>query len=274
MRNLLVLVFFFLSFSLVKADKILNDLELNSGEWVMVGVPIHNYQLMPIQQELGTFICKDVSFMREIQKQWDFEYTNEDKCDYHYAIKFYHNKQIVKTITLNLHCGYVTNDGLSYTFDPTIFNRFKQVSKPVDWSRISFEDDAVLKKAIKTLSVTNDVLWYEDVQPYQYKGYFTMSYSRLPWDVDLDSLHKEVENEVKSKTGNKEFYVQLKGYSVENDNMYVSFQVNCNEELAKKANKIPATATKWKAHLEKGQKLYVVAIGLNETKYRKLMGLK
>lgn len=273
MKKIIIVFLLFLHFSAAKADKILRDIDFSSGEWVMVGVPLHNYQFLPVQEEMGTFICKDVNFMKDIQKNWDFEYTNEDKCDYHYSIKFYKNKDLAQTMTLNLHCGYITYDGLSYAFDPTLFNRFKAVSKPVDWSRINFENDDMLKKAVATLSKTSDVYWYEDVKQYQYKGYLNLAYSNLPWDVNQDSLKAAVENAIKEKTGAKDFYIQQKGYTVNGDFLYMSYQVSCDENVAKKIAKFPNAVTKWKAHIEKGEVVHVVAIGINESKYRKIMGI-
>ncbi|MBX7242651.1 MAG: hypothetical protein K1X92_12990 [Bacteroidia bacterium] len=269
--QLLIICLFFLGISAVKADKILADMDFSNGEWVMVGVPLHNYQLLPVQQEMGTFICKDVAFMQDIQKVWDFEYTNEDKCDYHYTLKFYQNKELKRTVTLNLHCGYVTSEGLSYFFDPVLFNRFKAVSKPVDWSRINFEDQEVLKKAITRLSKAKDIYWYEDVKPYLYKGFVMMSFNNLPWDANQDSLQKTVEAAIKAQVNSSDFYVFQKGYQVDNDLMYVSYQVNCNENIAKKMDKMSNMITSWKPHMTKGEVLRVVAIGVDEERYGKIM---
>lgn len=273
MKKIVSILLLLLQISALKADKILNNLDFSSGEWVMVGVPIHNYQFLPIQQEMGTFICKDVNFMKSIQKSWDFEYTNEDKCDYHYTIKLYKNKELVETMTLNLHCGYITYDGLSYTFDPVLFNQFKSVAKPVDWSRINFENDEMLKKAVLTLSKTSDVYWYEDVKQYQYKGFVNMAYSNLPWDINQDSMYNTVVASVKEKLGNSDFYLQQKGYTVNGDLLYMSYILNCDEANAKKLAKQANVITKWKAHIEKGEVIHVVAIGVNESKYKKIMGL-
>ena len=35
-------------------------MDFSSGDWALVGVPVHNYRMMPIQEELGTFVTKDV----------------------------------------------------------------------------------------------------------------------------------------------------------------------------------------------------------------------
>lgn len=270
------LAFFFLvifAFSHLQADKIFQDLDFSSGEWVMVGVPLHNYQLLPIQQELGTFICKDLSFMKEIQRNWDFEYTNEDNCDYHYTIKFYRNKEQMRTYTLNLYCGYITVDGLSYSFDPSLFDKVKKMAKAVDWSRINFSDEKMLRKAISALNQAPDVYWYEDVKPLQYKGFFMMGLRGLSWDVNMDSLYKATTNFIIEKTGKRDFYLKENFYSVDGDLMYVSYQVNCNEEMNRHIPKIPNALTNWKLHVNQGDTIRVVAIGVNETRYHKLMGM-
>ena len=269
--QILLLCLFFFGIHSLHADRILSEMDFNNGNWVMVGVPLHNYQLLPVQQEMGTFICKDVAFMQGIQKTWDFEYTAEDKCDYHYTLKFYRDKELVQTITLNLHCGYVTSDGLSYSFDPALFNKFKAVSKPVDWSRISFQDEEVLKKAISKLNKANDIYWYEDVRPYQFTGYVMMGLNNIPWDANQDSLRQTVEATLKKEVGNNDFYVFQKGYEMRGDLIYVSYEINCSEQIAKKIAKNTAVVTSWKPHLPKGETIRVVAIGLNEERYNRLM---
>lgn len=274
MKNLCLFLLILLHFTAAKADKVLGDVDFSSGEWVMIGVPIHNYQYLPIQQELGTFICKDLSFMKELQRAWDLEYTDADKCDYHYSIKLYKDKEVFRTYTLNLHCGYLTYDGLSYTFDPQLFSRFKAYAKPVDWSRINFENEEMLKKAVSTLTKTPDVYWYDDVSQYKYKGYLNMFYNNIPWDANQDSMLEVVAAEVRAKAGNEDFYVQQKGYTLNGDYIYISYQINCDESNAKKIAKHPNISTKWKAHMEKGSIIRVVAIGVNESRYKKLMGFE
>ncbi len=273
MKKLAFLLSIVFAFNHLQADKIFQQLDFSSGEWVMVGVPLHNYELLPIQQELGTFICKDVSLMKEIQKGWDLEYTNEDKCDYHYTIKFYRNKEQMATYTLNLYCGYITTEGLSYSFNPQMFDKIKKMAKTVDWSRINFSDDKVLRKAISALSQAPDVYWYDDVKPLQYKGFFMMGLRGLSWDTNMDSLYNVTAAYIATKTGKKDFYLKENFYSVEGDMMYVSYQVNCNEEMSKQIQKIPTAITDWHPHVNKGDTIHVVAIGVNESRYYKLMGM-
>jgi hypothetical protein len=257
----------------LQADKIFQDLDFSSGEWVMVGVPLHNYQLLPIQQELGTFICKDMSLLKEIQKNWDLEYTNEDNCDYHYTLKFYRNKEEMRSYTLNLYCGYITLEGLSYSFDPQLFDKVKKMAKSVDWSRINFSDEKALRKAITTLSKAPDVYWYEDVRPLEYKGFFMMGLRGLSWDTNMDSLAEATTKYIADKTGKKDFYVKENFFSLDGDMMYVSYEVNCNEDMTKHIQKIPTAVTDWKPHVNRGDTIRVVAIGVNETRYHKLMGM-
>ncbi|MEL7340715.1 MAG: hypothetical protein AAGM67_09535, partial [Bacteroidota bacterium] len=78
------IIVFFAAINFAAAKNILADLTLNKGDWALVGVPLHNYQLIPIQQELGTFITKNKRLLAQLQTDWDFERTFEDDCDYHY----------------------------------------------------------------------------------------------------------------------------------------------------------------------------------------------
>lgn len=273
MKKLFFVLSIFFSFNQLLADRVFDELDFSSGEWVMVGVPLHNYQLLPIQQELGTFICKDIAFMKEIQQSWDFEYTNEDNCDYHYTLKFYRDKEAMRTYTLNLHCGYITVDGLSYSFDPKLFDRVKTRAKAVDWSRINFNDEKILRKAINTLDKAPDVYWYEDVKPLQYTGFFMLGVRGLSWDTDMDSLQRVTAALISNRSGQTPFYLKENFYSIDGDMMYVSYQVNCNEDMIKHIQKVPSAITNWRPHVNKGDTIRVVAIGVNETRYHKLMGM-
>ena len=101
MRYLIVFlcIFLFSAHSLF-ARHIMADLDFKQGTWAMVAIPTHNYQLLPIQRELKTFITKDKELMKTLQKEWDFPVTFEDKCDYHYELKFYQDGELKKTLKL------------------------------------------------------------------------------------------------------------------------------------------------------------------------------
>lgn len=274
MKKLLLAFICLLQFMPLFADKILSKMDISEGKWVLIGVPVHNYRLMPVQEELGTFICEDHDFIKKIQKEWDLEYTDEDKCDYHYTLKFYKDHKLMKTLKLNLYCGYITDDGISYSFNPELFSKFKSIAKPVPWSRISFKDFGVMKKAINVLDNSPEIYWYEDVNPYQYDGFFMTGINNIPWDANLDSLYVDVRKMIETKTGNNNFYLVQSNYELNGDYLFVRYLVHCDEEYYKKTNaeKIPGRITGWKSHFEKGDSVRVVAIGLNESKYKKLMG--
>ena len=105
------------------------------------------------------------------------------------------------------------------------------------------------------------------------KGFFMMTLRGLAWDTDMDSLYTATRNMIIIKTGKNDFYLKENFYTVRDDFMYVSYQVNCNEDLAKNIQKIPTAVTDWRPHVNRGDTIRVVAIGVNETRYYKLMGM-
>lgn len=252
------------------AEKVLAPFDFSQGDWALIGVPLHNYKSLPIQKELGTFVTKDQAFMRQIQEEWDLDMTFEDKCDYHYALKIYRDKELISTIKLNLHCGYLTADGLSYEFAPAEFERFKQHAKPISWSRVSFADLDLLKEAIQRLDKTRDVYWYEDVKPYKYPGYFMFSVNGLPWSANLDSLYTEVDEQIRQASNSHQFYLQKYYHVIRGDNMFVRYIVNCDERVSRKVQLSQTLG--WRSHLSGRDSLRVVAIGLDEERYWKIMG--
>ena len=269
-RPILCFLLLFVSTIPTYAHKVIGDLDLTSGQWALVGIPVHNYRMLPIQRSLSTFITKDVSFIQEVQRRWDLEKTFDDKCDYHYELKLYRNGHLQRTLKVNLHCGYITVDGLSYTFSPSEFERFRKFAKPIDWSRISFGDIGMLKRAIKALDTSPGVYWYDDVKQYYYSGFFLVSVNGLYWDSDLDSLYQAVHTEVRRTVRSDNFYLQKYYHTVRGDRMFVRYIVNCEPPLASRYNRSNKYMD-WRSHLEGKDSVRVVAIGVDRKRYWQLV---
>ncbi|MEO1448818.1 MAG: hypothetical protein AAFV07_04780, partial [Bacteroidota bacterium] len=230
---LLILFWLFNGVSLA-AYPLLDGFDFSSGEWAMIGVPLHNYRMLPIIEETGSFISKDTGLMDELQNAWsNLDMTFDDKCDYHYALKFYHNGELVRTLRANLYCGYISYDGLSYELDVAEFEAFARDAKSVSWSRISFGDLGLLKDAIGTLKKAKGVYWYEDVLPYTYPGFCMLNVNGLPWNADLDSLHQEVQQFVESESRSSDFYLKEYFHIIRGDHIFVRYVINCEERLAR-----------------------------------------
>lgn len=270
--RLLLISFSLLLYALSSHGKaVLQDLKLDQGDWVIIGIPVHNYRAVPVQKDLGTFITKDKNLMKTIQQGWDLDLTFEDKCDYHYALKFYCDDQLIRTVKLNLYCGYLTSDGMSYEFAPQRFDEFKQHAKPIDWSRISFADLSLLKRAVETLENKPDVYWYEDVQPYKYSGFFMLAVNGLPWNADVDSLDRVMKQNLAGEIKDDDFYLKKYFHVIRGDKLYVRYMVNCDPFLAQRV--APENRyLPWRSHLEQTDSVRIVAIGLNQERYRKIMG--
>ena len=272
MKNFILLIglsFFILQS--IYAEKIIGDLDFESGNWALVGVPLHNYKKLPIQEELSTFISHDVELMKKMQSEWDLEMTFEDKCDYHYSLKFYQNRHLVRTVTLNLHCGYATYKGLSYAFDPQEFDLLKDHAKSVSWSRISFSDLQLMKQAIQKLNRTQEVYWYEDVQQYTYPGFIMFTVNKLPWNSNMDSLQLAVEEKIQQLTGSGAFYLQKYYHLVKGDLLEVRYILNCDEMLARKLSDYDSSILAWRSHLHNQERVSILAIGIDEKRYWKIM---
>lgn len=235
----------------------------------MVGVPVHNYRMLPIQKDLGTFITKDTDLLEKIQRQWDLELTFDDNCDYHYSLKFYQDGNLVRTLSLNLHCGYITLDGISYTFHPQDFASLSDQAQKISWSRISFRDLGLLRKAVVTLDETPDVYWYEDVQQYTYSGFCMINVNGLPWNTNLDSLYQVVNEKVAERTRSKDFYLQKYFHIYQGDQLFVRYVVNCEEYLAQRLE--GKLTLDWRSHLHNRDSVWILAIGIDQKKYHSLM---
>lgn len=253
----------------VQAVPIMADLDFTEGNWALVGVPVHNYKLLPIQQEMRTFITKDLSFLKSLKKDWDFNMTFEDNCDYHYSLKFYKDGHLEQTMKLNLHCGYITVNGFSYEFEPVEFERFRKKSEQISWSRITFGDLDYLAHAIKKLDKAEGVYWYEDIYHYTFPGFLLMSVQDLPWNTDLDSLYNEVQHTLQTQTGSDRFYLKKYYHLIRGDKMQVRYLVSCEEPVARNID-MPQTL-KWRSHLSGKDSIRVVAIGVDERRYWEIL---
>jgi len=254
----------------LQAKQILRDLKFNTGKWTLIGVPLHNYQLLPVQKDVGTFMTEDVQLMKDIQAAWDFDITFDDNCDYHYALKFYQDENLVKTLKLNLSCSYITIEGMSYEFQATEFDRFRKNAKPINWSRISFGQLNTLKKAVEKLDDTQGIYWYEDVNQYKYSGYFLIGYNQLPWNADLDSMYQEVSSAIEKSSGSTDFYLKEHFHLVDDEELFVRYYVNCERSFAQMAE-MQNIFVPWRSHLETTDSIRIVAIGINEKKYWEIM---
>ncbi len=251
------------------AEKILDDLEFNQGDWALVGIPVHNYKMVPIQQELRTFITRDKSFLNKLKESWDFNITFDDRCDYHYALKFYKENKLVKTVMLNLYCGYISANGFAYEFNPKDFESFKAQARPIKWSRISFGDLEVMKDAVKVLDDSPEVFWYDDVLQYTFSGFFMFSLNGIPWNADVDSLTNEVHDYIIEDTGSEDFHLKRYFHLIEGKRMSVRYMVSCEEPFTD--NFGSNMYVQWRSHLQNTDSVRIVAIGIDQKRYWQLL---
>ncbi|MFK7969793.1 MAG: hypothetical protein AB8F95_05465 [Bacteroidia bacterium] len=270
MKRFSLLLPLILLFFGVQARQVLTGFDFDEGNWALVGVPLHNYQDIPIQQELGAFILKNASELKQIQTNWNLETTFEDNCDYHYALKFYKDGNLVETVKLNLYCGYLTRDGLSYRFQEKHFETFKQKAKPINWSRITFGTVERMKQAISKLSKQPDVYFYDDPNPYKYPGFFTISVNNLPWDTNVDSVDQVVRKALEGEAGRTDFYLARQYYYVRGDIMFVRYLVNCDESFSSEVPDEKQVLT-WRSHFQAADSVRLVAIGVSKKRYKRIM---
>lgn len=272
LRLAFLLLLSVLTFSNTHAEAVLGDFDFSDGNWALIGVPVHNYQNLPVQNELGTFVTEDPALLNTLQRRWDFEMTFDDKCDYHYSLKLYRDGELKETLMLNLHCGYITLDGFSYSFPAREFDLIKDQARSIPWSRIRFEDPETLKKAITTLDQTEDVFWYEDVQQYMFPGSFMISVNNLHWNTDRDSLHAVVSQYLFDLSSSDDFYLQEYYYLITDGNMVVKYIVNCSESLASQLAEESSAYFRWKSHFQdKDGTISILAIGVDQDRYQDLM---
>lgn len=252
----------------LSAAPLLQDLDFGSGRWEMVGVALSNHQPLDFQADLGTFIVRDNYILKQIQTKWNFEETFDDYCDYHYALKFYKNGELQKTLRANLVCNYITDGAFSYSFTKEQFLEYRRYFNPIRWSRIRFKDLDLLQVAVKELDELPGVYWYGDVQQYHFDGEFSISVRDLPWNANRDSVVAAMTEQISDKTGREDFYITEKYWLLSPDfeKMELRLNIFCNEPFYK-AYKDPNVVTWWRSHFSEQSFVQIVVIGMSKEEY-------
>lgn len=274
-RKLILFALILLAGFQIQAKKLLDDIDLNTGRWVMVAVSLHNYHTLPIQTELGTFMIEDRYILKQMKSEWDFEEMYDDYCDFHYAVKFYRNGELMKTLRVNLLCNYIDMGGFSYSFTERDFMKHKRYFKPVKWSRIRFRDLDLLKVAVNKIDEIPNVYWYGDTKQYNFEGSFMIGRNHLPWNVNRDSVVQDITEELRTKYGRDDFLVETHVWYLSDDweEMSMRFNVYCNPEFYSvyKEDTMNYVMAHWRDHLSEQSFVQVVVIGMSKEDYFRTM---
>ncbi|MBX3102005.1 MAG: hypothetical protein KF690_05815 [Bacteroidetes bacterium] len=261
------------------AEPLLADLELEEGVWELAVVSLHNYNASPLQEEYGTFLVRNTHALRQMKQSWQGHPFFEDNCDYHYALKFYQNRKLRKTLLLNLNCQYITEGMFSYTFDPQLLFRFRAYFERVPWSNINYSDIRKLRTAIQRLENQQQFYFYHDVKPYQYDGCFVLKTTGHKPDADRDSLVRVLADYIAWHAESRDFHiVPHLLYLDDRDRLAIRYEVYCNEDLARKylGREQRNVVAWWRSHLEwidqENKTLTLTVVGISQKRYNQVMG--
>jgi hypothetical protein len=256
-----------------KAYQLLAGLSFNDGAaWEVIAVSLHNYAITPQQTAYKTFIVRDVPLFSQLQASWDFPLMFRDVCEYHYIIKVYRNKALVKSFKLNLLCNYITDGAFSYQFDPNQFELLAKKRLPVPWSRIWFKDIENLRKGLGKLAQDQRVYFYHDTRPYESDGYFLYGIKDIPIRADRDSLQRAVAEDVARAAGisAEVVYVVPHLFTLESDKtLFFRYKVYCASADAERFQKLypQGVVTGWRSHHAFEPEIPIVVVGVNEKRY-------
>ncbi len=256
----------------IQARELLTDLDFSSGKWEMIGVSLTNYREMPIQGELGTFIVRERHVLEKFQSEWDFEEKFDDYCDYHYALKFYRDGELQKTMLINLLCNYITCDGLSFEYSEDDLVKYREYFRKVRWSRIRFSDLGLLQRSIGVLDKVPSVYWYSDYQQYNFSGEFSIVINDLPWNTNRDSIIDVVSADLSRRMGREDFYITTKYWLLSDDfeKMTLRLHVYCDESFYI-SYPDDNVVTSWRGHFTEQSFVQIMVIGLSRREYYEYM---
>jgi hypothetical protein len=247
----------------------------DGANWALVGVSLFNYNTLPIQAEIGSFKVSDPVVLQAMQRKWHVRPFYQDHCEHHYALKIYRERELVRTLKINLHCHYITSGVFSYEFPPELFLQFRSDFKPLDWIKVIYKDVKDVRKAVDIIQKTPEVYLYHDTEPYRYDGFFIYTTPVMSWDVDRDSVLQSVHQIIKKRTNKSNFYITP--YVLFLDKQYkISFKyiVFCNADIGMKFIRDKEVVV-WRKHFEfllpEEQEIELVILGLNSEKYKQLI---
>lgn len=264
-----------LSTETVRAKPLLADLDFSEGDWTMVGVSLYNARMIPMQQTVGTFVMSDLRVLQQMKNEWRFGGMYEDHCEYHYALKFYRGKELMKTLKVNLVCEYVTEGVFSYEFPPEMLKKHRLNFRSVAWSKVRFKSLERLREVVPKLNAAPDAWLYHDPEPYMHDGYFVVKTGNMPWDVDRDSVLQAMRAQVVAETGMKDFHIVPFIFFL-NEQWQISFRffVYCDEQLARRFPQAIVTGP-WRSHFAfrdpDDKVVELIVAGITPERYKEIL---
>ncbi|MCS7152750.1 MAG: hypothetical protein N2253_02735 [Bacteroidia bacterium] len=254
--------------SVVLLYAVLGGLDFSQGEWSLVGVSLPNYAPHPLQQRFSAFIVQDKSILQAMQSLWEGQTFYEDYCDYHYVLKLYRGRRLIKTLKVNLRCGYITEGVFSYTFSPEWLERFAGSFRPIHWSRVWFRQNENLRNAVRALLEAPEVFFYEEPEPYLYGGRFIIALDSLHWRIDRDSLYRTVKAQIERAFPPGKAYVRPYFFFMDDKALlHFRFEVFCEKQDYEKYGKSLQVSVGWQPHIGPGEAKRLILIGINRERF-------
>lgn len=263
---------------------LLKDLNLNDGaDWELVGVSLYNSRLHPLQEELKTWIIRNPAVLDSLQRKWVFRPMYEDWCDWHYALKFYRNRKVQKTLKVNLICGYITDGYLSYEFSPELLEELQGYMRKINWSGITYYNLDNLRYATRKFRAAEDVYLYTDINPYLHDGFFVIGIDSLYWRVNRDSVRSEVEQKIKLFTNREDFYLEPRFVFLSEDynRIHLRFNVYCSRDFYDTYRRLAGISditAHWRDHFhyqnpnqQDTRKVRIVVVNMTRERYVRMM---
>jgi hypothetical protein len=266
-RLLLVVGVLSLAGGALRATPILAGLNFADGaKWQLVGVSLHHYRPVAIQAQLGTFVCADTAVLSGLQLAWDLPLFFADVCDYHYALKFYRDGTLVKTLRVNLTCGYVSDGQLSYRLAPDALAELRGHVRRLSWSRIWYRNLDRLREAMDILARAPDAWFYEDYSHFRHDGFFLVGVRGVPLRQNaatvLDSARARVSRQLGADVLVRPYLTTLDTGRT----LHYRFAVYCSEAVAESYDATDQI-TPWVSHLSQTDRLLLVVVGVSERRY-------
>jgi len=247
---------------------LLGGIDFSQGEWSLIGVSLPNYAPHPLQQRFSAFIIQDKAVLQEMQTLWQGQTFYEDYCDYHYALKLYQGRQLVKTFKVNLRCGYITEGVFSYTFSAEWLERFSGSFRPIHWSKVWFRRNENLKTAVRALLEAPDVYFYEEPTPYLYSGRFVIAVDSVHWRTDRDSLYRTVVAQIQRAFPPGKAYVRPYFFFMDDKSLlHFRFEVFCEKADYETYGRKLKVSVGWQPHIGPGEARRLILIGVNRERF-------
>lgn len=225
-------VFLLTSFTVNCQTQLFKNYNFNEGGYAIIGT-FWNSWSHPIKDSLGEFYTEDIKQLNKFKKAFTFSKPGVGfACGYHYTLYLCRDGKIIQSISINLECCEIATNGKYYYFDPNIMRQFYNQLNYLKIVSVNFNNLYEARGQYKILEKNENLLLMKRPLWLKFDGHFVFRFDCKGFDCidDEKQIVAAIENQIKEKYPNYDFYMEQCTYSSE----YLEFKLYCKKSMYEK----------------------------------------